>query len=97
LHVGDLCQVAGVSERSLQYAFRSILGMTPMAYLIRLRLHRARRALLLARRGSTTVSVEALNCGFWHFGEFSRAYRQCFGELPSATLRRRPEPASGNP
>jgi AraC-like DNA-binding protein len=32
----------------------------------------------------------ALNWGFWHFGEFSRAYKDCFGELPSVTLRRRP-------
>jgi transcriptional regulator GlxA family with amidase domain len=47
-----------------------------------------RQALLAATVGSTTVSVEALNGGFWHFGEFSRAYRVCFGELPSETLRR---------
>jgi len=93
IHVGDLCDAAGVSERTLDYAFREILGTTPMAYLIRLRLHRARRALRAARRGSTTVSAAALDAGFWHFGEFSRAYRQCFGELPSETLRRRRETA----
>ncbi len=90
-HVGDLCRAAGVSERTLEYAFREILGTTPIAYLARLRLHRVRRALLAARPGSTTVSAAALDAGFWHFGEFSRAYRDCFGELPSATLRRRPE------
>ena len=87
LHVGDLCRAAGVSERTLEYAFREILGTTPMGYLIRLRLHRVRRRLLAARRGSTTVSAQALDGGFWHFGEFSRAYRDCFGELPSETLR----------
>ena len=92
LHVGELCRAAGASERTLQYAFKEILGMAPTAYLIRLRLHRVRRALLEARRGATTVSAKALEFGFWHFGEFSRAYRDCFGELPSATLRRRPEP-----
>ena len=43
-----------------------------------------------ARPGTTTVAVEALNWGFWHFGEFSRAYKNCFGELPSQTLRRKP-------
>jgi len=91
LHVGDLCRAAGVSERTLQYAFKQILGTTPMAYLVRLRLHRVRRALRAARRGSTTVSAAALDAGFWHFGEFSRAYRRCFGELPSETLRRRRE------
>ncbi|MBK9673874.1 MAG: helix-turn-helix domain-containing protein [Betaproteobacteria bacterium] len=45
---------------------------------------------LTATHGSTTVTAEALNWGFWHFGEFSRAYRECFGELPSSTLQRKP-------
>jgi AraC family transcriptional regulator, ethanolamine operon transcriptional activator len=89
-HVTDLCKAAGVSERTLQNAFMEVMGLTPVAYLIRVRLHRARRALLAATQGSTTVSVEALNSGFWHFGEFSRAYKDCFGELPSDTLRRKP-------
>lgn len=90
-HVGDLCCAMGVSERTLEYAFKELLGLTPIAFLVRLRLHRVRRALLTARPGSTTVSSAALDGGFWHFGEFSRAYRKCFGELPSETLRRRPE------
>ena len=90
LHVSDLCRVAAVSERTLEYAFKEVLGMRPVTYLIRLRLHRVRQALLAATHGSTTVSAEALNWGFWHFGEFSRAYKDCFGELPSDTLRRKP-------
>jgi AraC family ethanolamine operon transcriptional activator len=90
LYVSDLCRVAAVSERTLEYAFKEVMGLTPMTYLIRLRLHRVRQALLAADHGSTTVSAEALNWGFWHFGEFSRAYKACFGELPSDTLRRKP-------
>jgi AraC-like DNA-binding protein len=91
--VSDLCRIAGASERGLENAFREVLGFTPVAYLARLRLHRVREALLAATQGSTTVSVEALRWGFWHFGEFSRAYKACFGELPSDTLRQAP-PAS---
>jgi AraC family transcriptional regulator, ethanolamine operon transcriptional activator len=90
LYVSDLCRVAAVSERALQNAFKEVMGLTPTAYLIRLRLHRVREALLEATQGSTTVSDEALKWGFWHFGEFSRAYRNCFGELPSDTLRKEP-------
>jgi AraC family ethanolamine operon transcriptional activator len=90
LFVSDLCRVAAVSERTLEYAFKEVMGLTPMTYLIRLRLHRVRQALLAASQGSTTVSAEALEWGFWHFGEFSRAYKECFGELPSDTLRRKP-------
>ena len=94
VYVSDLCRAAGVSERTLEHAFKETMGLAPVAYLIRLRLHRVRRALLAASQGSTTVSAVALDWGFWHFGDFSRAYKECFGELPSDTLRRQP-PAPG--
>ena len=81
-----------MSERTLEYAFTSIMGLSPMAYLIRLRLHRVREVLLAETPGSTTVSAVALGWGFWHFGEFSRAYKRCFGERPSDTLGRRAGP-----
>lgn len=88
LHVTDLCQAADVSERTLQYAFKEVMGMSPMSYLTRLRLHRVRQSLRAATYGSTTVTNEALQHGFWHFGDFSHAYKKCFGELPSDTLRK---------
>jgi AraC-like DNA-binding protein len=90
LYVTDLCEAAGVRERTLQYAFKEVMGMTPVAYLTRLRLHRVRQALRAATHRSTTVTAEALRWGFWHFGDFSRAYKGCFGELPSDTLQRKP-------
>ena len=89
LTVTDLCRIAEVSERTLQYAFKDATGLTPLAYLIRVRLHRVRQTLMAANRGSTTVSAEAAKWGFWHFGEFSRTYKACFGETPSQTLRRK--------
>jgi AraC-like DNA-binding protein len=88
LYVTDLCEAAGVSERTLQYAFKAVMGMTPVAYLTRVRLHRVRQTLRATTHRSTTVTTEALRWGFWHFGDFSRAYKSCFGELPSDTLRR---------
>jgi AraC-like DNA-binding protein len=88
IQVSQLCRAADVSERTLECAFKEITGLSPVAYLTRLRLHRARAALLAANPDSTHVSAEAIKCGFWHFGDFSRAYKQCFGELPSQTLRR---------
>jgi AraC-like DNA-binding protein len=90
IFVTDLCRAAAVSERTLENAFKEVMGLTPMTYLVRLRLHQVRRSLLAGTHGSTTVSAEALKWGFWHFGEFSRAYKDCFGELPSETLRRAP-------
>jgi AraC family ethanolamine operon transcriptional activator len=90
LFVTDLCRAAAVSERTLENAFRQVMGLTPMSYLVRLRLHRVRQSLLAGTHGTTTVSTEATKWGFWHFGEFSRAYKDCFGELPSDTLPRKP-------
>jgi len=92
LYVGALCRAVGVSERAMEYAFQSVMGVTPMAYLIRLRLHRVRAELLAGTPVSTTVSAVALGWGFCHFGEFSRAYKRCFGERPSDTLRQRAGP-----
>lgn len=91
LCVTDLCEAAGVSERTLEYAFNEVMGITPVAYVTRLRLHQVRQALRAANHGTTTVTAEALRLGFWHFGDFARAYRECFGELPSDTLRRKPD------
>jgi AraC family ethanolamine operon transcriptional activator len=87
-YISALCAAANVSERTLQNAFKDIMGMSPMTYLIRFRLHRARDELRKAPSDSTTVTDAAMNWGFWHFGEFSRAYKNCFGELPSETLKR---------
>ncbi len=87
--VTDLCVATGVSERTLQYAFQEVLGMSPLTYLTKLRLHRVRKALRMGTYGATTVSIEAIKWGFWHFGDFSRAYKDCFGELPSKSLRRK--------
>jgi AraC-like DNA-binding protein len=89
LYVTDLCRATAASERNLEYAFKKVMGLTPMAYLTRLRLHRVRQALLAARDPSATVSAEALKWGFWHFGEFAHAYKDCFGELPSDTPHRK--------
>jgi AraC family transcriptional regulator, ethanolamine operon transcriptional activator len=90
LHVTDLCKVTGASERALEYAFKEILKMSPMAFLRRVRLHRVHQALRTGTRGTTTVSAEALKWGFWHFGDFSKDYKNCFGESPSDTLRSEP-------
>ena len=61
----ELCAAANVSERTLQYAFHDIMGMSPLTYLHRLRLHRARGELRKAKNGSTTVTDVAMNWGFW--------------------------------
>jgi AraC family ethanolamine operon transcriptional activator len=87
LYISDLCRVLKVSERTLQYAFQDVMKMTPMTYLKIWKLHRVRDDLRAATKGSTTVTVLALKWGFWHSRNFSQAYKKCFHERPSETLR----------
>ena len=85
--IGDLCKVAQVSERTLEYAFQERYGIAPNTYLRFYRLKQVRRALRAADPAVTTVTEVATNWGFWHFGHFTTHYREAFGELPSATLK----------
>jgi AraC-like DNA-binding protein len=83
--IDDLAEVAGVSVRSLQAAFRLARERTPMQALHERRLRAAREALRAPEPG-TTVTRVAMDCGFFHLGRFAQAYRQAFGESPSETL-----------
>ena len=40
------------------------------------------------RAGPDSVKAVALAFGFWHLSDFSRSYRDQFGETPSQTLER---------
>jgi len=85
--ISTLCRVAGVSERGLRNAFRSVHGMSPKQYLLTERLQGVRRELSDARRGPITVTHVAATYGFFELGRFAASYRQAFGEAPSDTLR----------
>ncbi|MFI6741812.1 AraC family transcriptional regulator [Nonomuraea sp. NPDC050451] len=88
--VAEIAAHAGVSPRSLYAGFKEHRSVSPMSLVRRLRLERVHQELLLAPRGSATVTEIAFRWGFGHLGEFSAAYRQRFGETPSATLTRTP-------
>jgi AraC-like DNA-binding protein len=83
----ELAAVAGVSGRTLQRQFRSILGHTPRVALRDVRFERARRELLQGLPGAKVTDV-ALRCGLSHCGRFSVEYRRRYGETPSQTLNR---------
>ena len=86
--IPELCKIAKLSERNLQYGFKEYLGVTPIRYLRLLRLNSVRRDLLMNRSEKNKVVDVALNWGFIELGRFAREYRQLFQELPSATLKK---------
>ena len=87
-YLAEICTAIGASERTLRTCCHEYFGMGPTHYLWLRRMHQARRALLGAEPQTTTVTAVATDHGFWELGRFSVDYRQLFGELPSASLRR---------
>ena len=76
-----------VSARSLFSSFKAGRGYSPMDFVKRVRLGRARQKLLRPDT-ETSVSAVAFECGFGNPGHFAGDYRHHFGEPPSETLRR---------
>lgn len=98
--VTQLCRVAGISERSLQYAFREEFGISPTEFMKQRRLFAARRKLTAASARNTSVSQIALECGFSELGRFAVDYRRLFDVHPSDTLKSRraaPRQSEGKP
>jgi AraC family ethanolamine operon transcriptional activator len=81
-----LRDIAGISERTLEYAFRERFALSPAALLKTRKLAEARRR--LTSPADHTVGDIAAGLGFWHAGQFATDYRRAFGENPSATLAR---------
>ncbi len=82
--VTELCLLAGVGERSLQYVFRDATGLTVQQYLMNFRLHQARSTLTKGKVGR--VSDAARACGIPHLGRFAQYYRRMYGQSPRETL-----------
>jgi len=87
LTITELCQIAHVSRRSLQYSFEQGLGISPIQYIRECRLNEIRR-ILLSSEQQITIADLALNFGFFHLGTFNAQYKQLFAETPTQTLQR---------
>ncbi|MGY6496765.1 MAG: AraC family transcriptional regulator [Microcella sp.] len=84
---GEMADLAGVSVRRLQQAFREYHGLTPFQHLHEVRIERAHRDLLDAPNGATVTDI-AMRWGLTHMGRFAADYRRRFGQNPSETLIR---------
>jgi AraC-like DNA-binding protein len=89
LPLAQLCDVAGVSERSLRNAFYDVRGMSPKRCVVRARLDNVRRALRAADTARGAVTTIATDNGFFELGRFASTYKAVYGETPSETLRGR--------
>lgn len=85
-----LAEAVGLSRFHLARRFRAYTGLSPMAYLMRLRLS---EAALLLRAGDEPVVEIAVGCGFKDLGHFSRRFKAMFACTPAA-YRRQARPAT---
>ena len=88
IRLSDLSRHAHTQARSLEYGFREVLGVSPMAYVRATRMQRARHLLRTTAVRTRSISEIALDCGFWHLSQFAVDYKRLFGESPSVTYRR---------
>ncbi|MFN0113407.1 MAG: GlxA family transcriptional regulator [Paracoccaceae bacterium] len=82
--VADTAASVGLSARRLESLFRQALGLTPGAYALSLRLQAARRMLTDTRHPLAEI---ALRTGFTSPSTLSRAFRNAYGQPPSALRR----------
>ena len=82
-----ICGHLECSRRTLELAFKEIVGMSPLKYLNRKRLNRLYRDLRSAHPAMTSVTELGAKHGFSELGRLSGSYKRIFGETPGATLR----------
>jgi AraC-like DNA-binding protein len=97
VQLDTLAAVSGTRPRTLERHFRMFLGTTPLGWTRRMRLARARRALLHAGPEDSVTDI-ALSNGFAQLGRFAAEYRRAIGELPSRTMSKgeRATPSDGD-
>ena len=77
--VEELAHHVGMSPSSFHQHFKAVTPMTPIQYQKRIRLHEARRILLM---DSLDIGEASFRVGYQSRSQFSKDYRQYFGRLP---------------
>ena len=70
-----LCRVTGVGARTLEAAFREVIGLSPLQFNKVRRLNAARHVLANADPEEASVKSVATSHGFFHLGRFARDYK----------------------
>jgi AraC family transcriptional regulator len=82
--LSDLASACRLSVRHFTRAFRGSTGMSPHAWLLHLRIEKAKALLTKSHR---LLSEIALDCGFADQSHFSRTFKRSVGLSPGAWQR----------
>lgn len=85
LSINDIARSAKISVSTCLRLFSTVLGLTPVQYLIRHRLQKAAEELKHA--DSKTIAEIAYSCGFTDASYFDRCFRKEYGMTPSEYQR----------
>ena len=84
IDVAAIAKSAGVSSSRLQHIFKDVTALSPIQYLKKVRLHRARMMMLAEGLGA---SEAAHRVGYSSPSQFSREFKRQFGLTPSRAAR----------
>jgi AraC-like DNA-binding protein len=96
LRIEALAERVGMSVSSLHHHFKAVAAMTPMQYQKQLRLHEARRLMLMEH---LDVGTAGYKVGYESPSQFSREYHRLYGLSPmrDITALRTPSHICGQP
>jgi AraC-like DNA-binding protein len=97
LRTANLCDLIGVTERTLRSYCAEFLSMSPTRYVLLRRLSRARVVLRDSAPDGANLLELVRGFGFAELGRFEAAYRAAFSEAPLTTLQRAPAARFINP
>lgn len=83
LSVGHLAEKSGMSTSTFHHHFRSLTSLSPLKFQKQLRLHEARRLMLVDHRDAATA---AFDVGYESPSQFSREYSRHFGAPPQRDI-----------
>jgi AraC-like DNA-binding protein len=83
LRIDALAQAVHMSASSLHHHFKSATAMSPLQFLKQLRLHEARRLMLV---DGLEASTAAHRVGYESPSQFSREYKRLFGAPPRSEI-----------
>jgi AraC-like DNA-binding protein len=92
LRMAELAQRVGMSVSSLHHHFKAVTAMTPVQYQKQLRLHEARRLMLVEK---LDVGTAGYRVGYQSPSQFSREYGRLYGMPPQRDVERFRKAAAG--
>ncbi len=81
INFSELSQMSGYSSDYFRHVFKQKFGLSPQAYMINIRLEKARRMIEEKNLSCTEI---AYKCGFSNAAQFSQMFKNKFGVSPNS-------------